>query len=96
MSEALNLTLKLTKPVSMDGQEFTELTLRELTVDEIIAHEKSHGQKVVPENDKFFYALSCGVPPELIGKLGSRDWQRLKHLHWATLGNVGLESEPAE
>lgn len=96
MSEAMSLTLKLIKPVSLDGQEFAELTLRELTVDEIIAHEKSHGTKVPAESDKHFFALSCGVPPELIGKLGSRDWQRLKQRHWDTLGNVESESEPAE
>lgn len=96
MSEEMNLTVKLLKPVTLDGLEHKELTLRELTVNEIIAHEKSHGAKVPAESDKHFFALSCGVPPELIGELGSRDWQRLKQRHWATLGNVESESEPAE
>lgn len=96
MSEELNLTVKLIKPRSLDGQEFTDLTLRELSVDEIIAHEKTHGQKLVIESDKFFFALSCGVPPELIGKLCDRDWKRLKQRYWETLGNVGPEPEPAE
>lgn len=86
-----DLTLKLLAPVKIDGETIGSLTLRELTVDETILLEKQNGTKTPAEQDKFFFAMSCGVLPDAIGKLGTRDWTRLKTLYWKTLGNGELE-----
>lgn len=88
----MDLTVKLIKPVNIAGQEITELTLNELTVREKIAHEKSHGNKTVIEQDLYYFALSCKVSPYTIESLCERDWNRLKARYWETLGN--LEPEP--
>lgn len=92
----MDLTLKLLKPVTVDGETHQHLVLRELTVDEIILLDKQNGSKPVSEQDKYFYAMSCGVVPDVIGQLGQRDWNRLKTRFWNTLGNVELEPTTAE
>ena len=92
----MDLTIKLLAPVNVDGETHQTLTLQELTVDQIILLDKQHGSKPTSEQDKYFYAQSCGVVPDVIGKLGSRDWNRLKQRYWSTLGNAGLEPETAE
>ena len=91
-----NLTLKLTKPVNFDAATFEELTLRELIVDEMIGLEKQHSSKPTIEYDKHFFALTCGVQPDVIGQLGSRDWVRLKNFYWDKLGNVELQAMTSE
>jgi Phage tail assembly chaperone proteins, E, or 41 or 14 len=91
-----DLTITLLKPVIVDGETTSSLTLRELTVDEMILHEKQHGTKTTAEQDKFFFSMSCGVVPDVIGKLGSRDWNRLKSRYWSTLGNGMLEPSSSE
>lgn len=91
-----NLTVQLRAPVEFDGERITELTMRELTVDEIIALQKAHGGKMVAEFDKHYFAVMCGVAPQVIGKLGDRDWRRLKLRYAETLGNDELEPETAE
>lgn len=92
----MDLTIKLMKPVAVDGETHETLTLQELNVDQIILLDKQHGSKPTSEQDKYFYAQSCGVTPDVIGKLGSRDWTRLKNRYWSTLGNVEQEPETAE
>ena len=92
----MDLSITLKTPVTVDGQTVTSLTLRELTVDEQIALEQSHKNKGPLEQDKHFFALSCGVAPGVIGALGSRDWTRLKTRYWETLGNVESEDTPSE
>jgi len=87
----MNLTVNLLTPVNVDGLEITELTLRELCVDEEIALAKTHGEKFGIEQDKYFFATSCGVSPEVIGKLKRRDWTRLKNRFHEELGNVEPE-----
>jgi Phage tail assembly chaperone proteins, E, or 41 or 14 len=94
MSE--NLTVKLKKPVTVDGQEYASLTMRELSVDDTILLERQNKDKGPVEQDKAFFAMSCGVVPEVIGKMGSRDWTRLKTRYWETLGNVESGDEPSE
>lgn len=92
-----SLTVILEKPVTgTDGIETKELTLHELTVDENIALERDGISKGPLEQDKAFFAMSCGVAPDVIGKLGQRDFTRLKNRYWATLGNVELEPETSE
>ena len=92
----MDLTVKLEKPVTgADGVRVTELTLRELTVDENIVLERSNAGKGALEQDKAFFAMSCGVAPDVIGKMGQRDWTRLKNRYWSTLGNVELEPTTA-
>ena len=87
-----DLTITLKTPVAgSDGVQVAALTLRELTVDENIALERQGNGKGPLEQDKAFFAMSCGVPPDVIGKLGQRDWTRLKTKYWSTLGNVELE-----
>ena len=93
MSE--ELTVKLIKAVTLDGQEIKSLTLRELDVDETILLEKMGKDKGPIEQDKAFFAASCGVSQEVIGKLGQRDWTRLKTRYWETLGNVEWEGAPS-
>lgn len=92
----MDLTIKLLVPVNVDGVTHETLTLQELTVDQIILLDKQHGSKPTSEQDMYFYAQSCDVTPNVIGKLKSRDWNRLKARYWSTLGNVGLEPETAE
>lgn len=92
----MDLSVKLLTPVTVDGETTTTLVLRELTVDEIILLDKQNASKPMNEQDKYFYAQSCGVVPDVIGKLGQRDWNRLKALYWSTLGNVEPEPETAE
>lgn len=88
----MELTVTLLKPVTgADGVQVTALTLRELTVDENIALERQGAGKGALEQDKAFFAMSCGVAPDVIGKMGQRDWTRLKNRYWSTLGNVELE-----
>lgn len=91
-----DLTIKLLSPVTVDGEKIESLTLRELTVDENIALQKSHGEKTAIEQDKYFFALTCGVSPAAIGSLKQRDWGRLRMRYAETLGNVELESESSE
>ncbi len=91
----MDLTVKLLVPVTFDGEKIEQLTMRELTVNETIALEKSHGSKPATEQDKHFFALTCGVAPDVIGSLGQRDWSRLKSRYWETLGNAALEPETA-
>ena len=91
-----DLTLKLLVPVKVDGETVTSLTLRELNVDETIALERQHGTKTAAEQDKFFFSQSCGVVPDVIGKLGTRDWNRLKTRYWSTLGNGAQEPDSSE
>jgi hypothetical protein len=93
----MNTTLKLSRPVKgPDGGTTSELTLRELTVDENIALERQSTGKGTLEQDKAFFAMSCGVSPDVIGAMGQRDWMRLKNLYWGTLGNVEPEPESLE
>jgi hypothetical protein len=92
-----DLTVKLLSPVTVDGQKITELVLlHELSVDESIEQEKLHGGKTNREQDKFFFAKTCGVAPEVIGALKGRDWTRLRLKFSETLGNVEPESESSE
>ena len=87
-----DLTITLKTPVTgSDGIRVDALTLRELTVDENIALERQGNGKGPLEQDKAFFAMSCGVAPDVIGKLGQRDWTRLKNRYWSTLGNVELD-----
>lgn len=88
--------LRLFSPVEFDSVRYDELSLRELTVDEMIALEKSTGNKLVIEQDKAFYSLTCGVPPQVIGNMKSRDWVRLKNYYWDKLGNVELPPVTSE
>lgn len=90
-----NIILKLITPVKVDAVSYSELSLRELVVDEIIALESQGVGKTTTAQDRDYFALSCGVPPDVIGKLGSRDWDRLKRLHWQKLGNGASEPETA-
>lgn len=90
----LSLTIELLVPVKgADGFETTELTMRELTVDENIVLERQGAGKGPLENDKAFFAMCCGVSPDVIGKLGQRDWRRLQNRFYATLGKS--DPEPA-
>lgn len=93
----MDLTVKLGAAVkAVDGSMVESLTLRELTVDENIVLERHGGGKGPLEQDKAFFAMSCGVDPDVIGKLGQRDWTRLKNRYWTTLGNVELGSAISE
>lgn len=87
-----NLTITLNSPVVVAGETISSLTLRELTVAENLALDKSHGTKSTLEQDINFFAVSCGVAPDVILGLKQRDWTRLKARYWETLGNV--EPEP--
>lgn len=91
-----NTTIKLWSPVEIPGHTVDELTMRELSVDENIALGKAHGNKTTLEQDKEFFALMTGQPPEVIGKLKNRDWMRLKNKYWETLGNVEPASNTSE
>lgn len=91
-----DLTIKLLSKVNVDGMEYDKLTLRELTVDEVIELEDKHGTKVPTAQDKYFFAMACNVPPEVIGSLGQRDFIRLRNLHTDKLGNVKPEGENSE
>ena len=82
------ITVKLRKPVTVDALTFDELVLRELTVAEIVALEKAHGQKLTVEQDVQWFAVACGVSPAVISALGNRDWMRLKTAQFDLLGNV--------
>lgn len=93
----MDLTIKLIKSVKgADGLVVDSLTLHELTVDENIVLERQGAGKGALEQDKAFFAMSCGVAPDVIGKLGQRDWTRLKNRYWTTLGNVELEPVTSE
>ena len=87
----MDLTLKLKKAVIVDGHEYAELTLNELTVGENIALERDHSGKGPAEQDMYFFAKSCRVPPEVISGMGQRDYVRLKNRFMETLGNVEPE-----
>lgn len=91
-----NLTLKLIKPVTVDNLDYDSLTLNELTVDESISLNKQHGGKTLLEQDKYFFAMSCNVNPEVIGRLGERDYRRLQNMYKATLGNDDSPYESLE
>ncbi len=83
-----DMTLKLLTPISDDGLEITQLVLRELTVAEVIALDKSHAGKSQEEQNIFFFAMACGVSPKVIQSLFHRDWIRLKSKHWEFMGNA--------
>lgn len=88
-----NLTYNLKSPVVMDGMTYDHLTLNELTVDEMVAFNKSHGTKTLMEQDKFYFAMMCQVSPDVIGKLKQRDWNGLRKHYKDTLGNDEQDSE---
>jgi ABC-type uncharacterized transport system ATPase component len=92
----MDLTLKLISPITVDGEKISELTLNELTVDENISLSQKHGEKTSIEQDKYFFAMTCRVAPEVIGSLKQRDWTRLRLRYSETLGNVEPESESSE
>ena len=85
--------LKLLAPVTIDGDTTATLVLKELTVEQLLVLERSHGGKTAFEQDVYTFAMSCGVAPDVIKKLGQRDWQRLKMKYWETLGNVVDDQE---
>lgn len=87
------LTIKLLSPVKFDGVEYTHLTIKELTVAENLAIQKQHGSKIPYEQDVYFFALSCGVSPDVILALKGRDWNRIKTKYWEVLGNPEPEPE---
>lgn len=84
------------RPVTVMDTEHTSLTLRELSVAENVALQKSHGSKTTLEQDIHFFALMCGVPADVIANLKQRDFSRLKNRYWETLGNVEPESAISE
>jgi hypothetical protein len=95
MENNMDTTLKLLTPVVVEDETVSELTLRELSVDELLAQEKTHGSKSILEQDIHSYALMTGYSPKVIRALKQRDWMRLRNLFWSTLGNVSDDQEEA-
>lgn len=91
-----SLTIKLLSPIDQDGVKYEQLTLRELTVGQLEGNQIMHGSKTGFEQDVHFFALSCGVSPEVIRAMKQRDWTRLKAKYWEELGNVQSEPENFE
>ena len=92
------ITVDLLFPVeyAKEARKITSITLRELTVDEIIEVERDSDGRSMTADDKTLFAKMSGLPPEIIGALKSRDWRRLKNKYHSTLGNVGPESDSSE
>ena len=87
------IEVTLLSPVTINGDTTNTLVLRELTVEELLALEKSHGHKSAFEQDVYMFSMSCGVAPDVIKKLRERDWKRLKMKYWETLVNVVDDQE---
>lgn len=87
-------TIDLWFPVEFkeEARTISELTMRELSVNEIIEVEKSEGVAGPTEYDRLLFSKMCNVPVSVIGLLKGRDWRRLKDKYNETLGNV--EPEP--
>lgn len=81
------VTVTLKKPIEFDGEKVTELTLHELTVDELIEQEERYSGKGLNTQDKYAIAKSARVSHELIGKLKQSDWQRLRAKYFEQVGN---------
>lgn len=75
-------SVKLKCPVTQDGVTYEELSIRELTVAEMIAFNKAHGNKDSGfERDSYYFALVCGVPREVLLQMKQRDWNSLLAEH---------------
>lgn len=65
----------LSRPLEIDGAKVKVLTMREPTVDDQIAAEKSGNDG---NADKQYMANLCMVTPDDIGRLPLRDFKRLQ------------------
>ena len=89
----MDLVFTLKEPIAdASGFKHESLTLRELTVDEHIALESKHGHKTPLGQDREYYAVMAGVPPEVIGNMKRREWTKLRAFYEKNLGNDGPES----
>lgn len=91
-----DLTITLGKPVTFEGVEVKSLTLRELSVGELLALDIQDQDKTVLEKDINYFALMCGVSPGLMKQLKESDWKRLRLRYWKSLGNVEPEPPTSE
>lgn len=67
-----NLTLVLRRPVTYAKQEFTEITLTEPTVDQLV---KADEQPRPMAQAATLIALNAKVPPGVVALLSQRDFQ---------------------
>lgn len=83
------------KPIFHEGGEYATFTVKELTVDELIALEKgdTSNSRTVVESDKHYFALACGVSPAVIGLLSQSDFNRLRRENAKVLGNLDQEHQ---
>lgn len=70
------VTVTLKWPVTFEGREVTELTMRPCRVDDQIAALAAKG--IDAEKEKLLLATLCNVPQELIGQLVMGDYKRLQ------------------
>lgn len=81
LNEDFSVTVKLSRPHSVDGQDRDTIVLREPTADEQAAFQTpaDASMKAAAEAEKkLFAALANGVPPKEIGSLPLRDYRRLQ------------------
>lgn len=69
-------TVTLKWPVTFEGREVKELTMRPCRVDDQIAALAAKGTD--EEKEKLLFATICNVPQELIGQLVIGDYKRVQ------------------
>lgn len=94
--ESVSIDLWFPVDVKDEARQIIKLTMRELTVDEIVELEKSDVVIGATEYDRLLFAKMCNVPASVIGQLKGRDWRRLKDKFHSTLGNVEPAPESLE
>lgn len=75
-----DVALELTRPISVDGQQTTEIIITAPTVDDIIDARSRDGNS----RDAQLRSLTkaTGIPPEALRELHARDFNRLTELYW--------------
>ena len=72
-------TITLTYPVTLDGQEFTALTIRRPKVRDLRAVERQGGGDI--QQDVRLFANLCEVSPETIEALDLQDYRALGRVY---------------
>jgi hypothetical protein len=70
-------SIKLKKPLVIDGTEFDSLDMREPTVDDQLAADKFKGS--AGEQEVFMFANLCGLAPDDLRKLSLGDYKKLQN-----------------
>lgn len=77
-------TVKLSKPITHDGKDYAELTLREMELGDMLEMEKADG---LMAQNAIAISLTAGVPIEVVRKIRASDYRKVMKEAGDLLGN---------